>query len=392
MLEITGENRLYPALFKLHQEIHEFSKDLDDLSQLLDIQKKLIISVMEAEEEIRRTKAAGHDPSEWQYVRYNFMCLGDCLVFLYIDRFALKQTFFNVDNANAKQGGGFLSGKAGLAKELSVLMDAISHDVPAVLCDLTNVIRYGDICLLGASDPVPLEVKSSKTKDSRGKRQKKKLEVLTNFLENDRAENLRGVEGTTIRTEFSTEPESFHGLLATAFTEAKDNGSAFFEVDGCLKFLVTTEEVGSSELGKIFCGVDPSRSLINFVNQLKKNMLWGCYFPYGLSLSEPDHYAMFVRGDISIISLLDLNAFAQTFSRDGVTVEVLATDESLQCMLKFEELETDGEIPFYIVGDHMINRIWFDFLPPSWVIKNSREVMEKTVSTLTAPTVKEERK
>ncbi|KPU83609.1 hypothetical protein JI58_08310 [Marinosulfonomonas sp. PRT-SC04] len=390
MSDLHDENRLYPALFALHQEIHEFSKNLDNLTQLLDIQKKLIASVMEAEEEIRIAKAAKHDPSEWQYVRYNFLCLGDCLVFLYIDRFALKQTFFNVDNANPKQSGGFLSGKAGLAAELTVLTNAISHNVPAVLCDLTNVVRYGDICLLGANDPVPIEVKSSKNKDARGKRQKKKLETLTNFFENDQAENLRGFEGTTFRTAFLTEPKSFDKLLVTAFTEAKENGSAHFEVDGCLRFLITTtDEVGRSEMDILFDGVEPSSSLCNFVNQLKTNMLWGCYFPYALTLSEPDHYAMFVRGDISIISMLDLKAFARIFSVDGGTVDIEATEDVLQCKISFEELESDVGTPFFIVGDHMMNRMWFDFLLPSWIVQNSRDMMEKTVRFLEAQTVKE---
>ncbi len=390
MSDYNRKDILYSALFALHQEIHEFSENLNNLSHLLEIQKKLITSIMEAEEEIRLAKAEKRDPGEWQSIRYNFLCLGDCLVFLYIDRFALKQTFFNVDNGNPKQSGGFLSGKAGLAAELTALMNAISHDVPAVLCDLTNVVRYGDICLLGASDPVPLEVKSSKTKDSRGKRQRKKLETLTNFFENDQAENLRGFEGTTYRTAFLAEPKSFDGLLAGAFNEAKANGSALFEVDGCLRFLITTTDgVESSELEMLFEGVERSRSLCNFVNQLKSNMLWGCYFPYALTLSDHDHYAMFVRGEISVISMLDMDAFDRKFSVDGLKVEIQATEDDLQCKIDFEDLATDEGIPFYIVGDHMMNRIWFDFLSPSWIVQNSRDVMENNTRFLEAQLIEE---
>jgi len=178
--ELLGEfdppdsNRLYPELFSLHREIHGFSEDLDNLQRLLEIQKRLITAVLDAEREIKAAKSGDIDPKEWQYVRYNFLCLGDSLAFLYIDRFALKQMFFNVDNDNPKQGGGFLSGQTGLAGEVSLLIEAIARGVPAVLCDLTTVLRFGDVCLLGASDPVPIEVKSSKTKDARAKRQKKK--------------------------------------------------------------------------------------------------------------------------------------------------------------------------------------------------------------------------
>lgn len=392
MSDFKRKDVLYSALFALHQEIHEFSENLDNLPHLLEIQKKLITSVMAAEEEIRLAKAEKRDPGEWQSIRYNFLCLGDCLVFLYIDRFALKQTFFNVDNENPKQSGGFLSGKAGLAAELTALMNAISHDVPAVLCDLTNVVRYGDICLLGSSDPVPLEVKSSKTIDSRGKRQRKKLETLTNFFENDQAENLRGFEGTTYRTAFSAEPRSFDELLAGAFNEAKENGSALFEVDECLRFLLTTTDgVESSELKTLFEGVEPSRSLCNFVNQVKSNMLWGCYFPYALTLSDPDHYAMFVLGEISVISMLDMDAFDRKFSVDGLKVEIQATEDDLHCKIYFEDLATDKGTPFYIVGDHMMNRIWFDFLFPSWIVQNSRDAMINNIRFLEAQLIEDQR-
>jgi hypothetical protein len=41
--------------------------------------------------------------------------------------------------------------------------------VPALLVDLTNTIRHGDICLMGESDPCLIEMKASKNLDSRGK-------------------------------------------------------------------------------------------------------------------------------------------------------------------------------------------------------------------------------
>ena len=51
----------------------------------------------------------------------------------------------------------FLGGKAGLATELKCL-DISAAGIPAVLRDITNVLRYGDVCLLGASDPLLLAV------------------------------------------------------------------------------------------------------------------------------------------------------------------------------------------------------------------------------------------
>ena len=122
-----AENRLYPKLFKLHREIHGFSQDLDDFPSLMKIQRQLVEAISETELEIRGAKKAKIDPRGWQYVRYNFLCLGDCLAFLYIDRFALKQTFFDVDTVNPKQSGGFISGKVGHAAEMSLLELSLIH-------------------------------------------------------------------------------------------------------------------------------------------------------------------------------------------------------------------------------------------------------------------------
>lgn len=312
-------NRLYPELFSIHRKIHDFSGNLDNLQCLLDIQKRLISAISAAEIEIKSAKSCGNDPREWQYVRYNFLCLGDSLAFLYMDRFSLKQTFFNVDNDKPKQDSGFLSGQAGLLHEVALLNDAIENGVPAVLCDLTNVIRYGDVCLLGGSDPFPIEVKSSNTRDSRGKRQKMKLKTLQDFLQLDQATDFRGIAGTTIRTAFTSPPRSFDAVLKAAISEAASHGTSIFEVDECLKVAVISG--GSLDYDRFFSGVNPSRALVSFVNQIKTNMIWGCYFPYALTLSNPEHYEKFVRGDITIVSLLNMSAFEEKLAYDGVTLE-----------------------------------------------------------------------
>lgn len=363
------ENRLYPELFALHREIHEFSKNLDDLPSLLKIQKRIIVAISEAEKEIQDAKKVKHDPRGWQYVRYNFLCLGDCLAFLYIDRFALKQTYLDVATGNPKQSGGFISGKAGHKKEILLLENAILHNVPAVLCDITNVLRYGDICLLGASDPVPIEVKSSKTKDRRSKRQKDKLKALSDFLTEDRAQDFRGIPGTTVRTEFSDPPKLFISELQAAVEEAIGAGTKSFEVDECLKVIVIAED--DPDYDKFFGWGQSSRVLVNSVNQIKTNMLWGCYYPYPLTLSEPATFEGFVRGEVHIFTLLDMAAFEDKLASEGARLTVEANEYDIQCHIHFSDLSNDNQEAYFIIGEHMMCRIWTDFLCPSWIVQNS---------------------
>jgi len=363
------ENRLYPELFALHGEVQALAADTDNLRRLFDIQKRLLRAVVDAEEEVRSAKTAGDDPTEWQYVRYNILCLGDALAFLYIDRFALKQTYFNVDNMNPKQSGGFISGKTGFSSELAALTEAIDHGVPAVLCDLTNVVRYGDICLLGDNDPVLLEVKSSNTKDRRGRRQRRKLQTLVDFFNADRAEGLRGLEGTTVRMAFTSPPRAFDDLMRQAVAEAMTDGTAHFEVDGCLTFHVLTDSEPDHDA--FFASGTPGKGLVVSVNELKSSMAWGCYYPYALTLSNTEHFAKFVKGEVFIFALLKIDAFEANLAPQGVSLEVEADEHNIQCRINFADLGDGADVNCFIVGEHMMCRMWTDFLYPNWIVANS---------------------
>ncbi|KIC09824.1 hypothetical protein RA19_13725 [Leisingera sp. ANG-M1] len=353
---------------------------MDDFPRLLNIQRRLIKAISEAEREIRAAKLSNDDPRGWQYVRYNFLCLGDSIAFLYMDRFALKLTYFDVDTENPKQSGGFITDKVGHANEVSFLEDALSHNVPAVLCDITNVLRYGDICLLGDSDPVPIEIKSSKTTDRRGKRQKSKLKTLNSFLTSDRGDGFRGLPGTTFRTAFSVPPRSYSDQLQEAIARANSIGSSSFEVDGCLKVAVIMEE--DPDYDALFGGFGSSRVLVNAVNQIKTNKLWGCYYPFPLTLSEPMHFERFVRGEIHIFTLLDLDAFEDNLAPEGTRLSLDADENHIQCSIHFSNLFADDQEAYFIIGDHMMCRIWTDFLCPSWIVQNSVNSVTNNAETI----------
>lgn len=374
------DNRLYTELFRIHREIHGLSNNLDDLPKLLEIQKSIICAILDAESEIRCAKKLSVSPKEWQYIRYNFMCLGDCLAFLYIDRFSLKQTYFDVNTTMPKQGGGFILDKAGHKEEMFLLESAIAHNVPAVLCDITNVLRYGDICLLGGGDPVPIEVKSSKIKDRRGKRQKGKLQKLANFLESDRAHNFRGLPGTTIRTNISQPPELYTAELQSAVEKALSVGSTSFDVNECLRVIVITEENQNYE--ELFGEIKSSRVLANSVNEIKTHMQWGCYYPYALSFSNPRFYEGFVRGEIHIFTFLDIEAFEKKLSAKGVSLAVEATEHDISCLMQFPKLPNGDQGPVFIIGEHMMCRIWTDFISPSWIVNNSIASVENSIEVM----------
>lgn len=148
-----------------------------------------------AEAQGLRKETKRHESAIKRYEGQLFIwrCIADGLVYAYISTFNAKHAYFESDTFGVKPSAGFIGGKDGLRYELGMLLSAIEHKVPAVLSDITNIIRYGDVCLLGGPDPVPMEVKSRAKLNQRGKRQSAKLNLLETFLKEDVATGFRGL-------------------------------------------------------------------------------------------------------------------------------------------------------------------------------------------------------
>ncbi|MEQ8962511.1 MAG: hypothetical protein RLP02_32065, partial [Coleofasciculus sp. C2-GNP5-27] len=179
------------------------------MEPLRALQQLLIKEIVRAERKVRRSKAilktldqamaperiAGleYRIEAYRHIAYIWRCFGDAVAFLFMDKFALKQTFFNTHNLNPKQDAGFLADKEGLPREWEVMSTLLDHGVPALLTDLTNTIRHGDVCAMIGPDPQLIEVKSGQL-DSRGRRQVNSIRQIMSFFAVDEAEGLRGLE------------------------------------------------------------------------------------------------------------------------------------------------------------------------------------------------------
>ncbi len=229
---------------RAHSLLQALRIDLEDLTTLKELQKLLLHEVMRAEGKIRELKTEqravrGTEGSTvkkrpsyfekrielFRQCAFIWRCFGDAIAFLYMDRFALKQSFYSTENTNAKQDAGFIIGNEGLANELLLLDSALVHAVPALLVDLTNTIRHGDICLMGGSDPCLIEVKTSKKLNRRGKKQKRSLKKLHAFYETDMVEGFRGFP--VLRRRAAEVPElTYVDQINECIVEAQKDGHA----------------------------------------------------------------------------------------------------------------------------------------------------------------------
>jgi hypothetical protein len=275
------------------------------------------------------------------------------MAFVYLDRFALKQTFYNTENFYAKQDAGFISGKTGLALELAVLASAMKNGIPALLVDLTNSIRHGDVCLMGGSDPHLIEVKSGKRIKRSGKKQAKSIAQLHDFFETDYATGLHGAPES--HRSAHTIPERLYvEEMNECIAESYVHGYAVRAPEPGLFYVSMTD--AAPNVGTILAEIKPRRPWAFFLNETKATRSWSPYTPFVLTIKKREHLYDFIRGNLTILVMLEPDALCEHAAKKGVSATIDADNEEYP-------LRIEGDSGFRI-SNHILNRIPLEFASP----------------------------
>ena len=261
--------------------------------------------------------------------------------FLYMDKFVLKHCFYNTENFNPKQGSGFISDKIGVAHEIAFLEEALAQDIPALLVDLTNTIRYGDVCLMIGSDPRLIEVKSSKGFNNRGKRQKRALETLHSFFETDNATNFRCLSKVSWVL-FEGSELAYIDELNACIAEARKNGSGVRKPEPGPIFVAM---IDGSRLGDTLRTLEPKSPLGFALNEYKSHKSWAYYVPFTLSLEAHDDLWDFIRDDLYIFVLLEMDALCKSALDYGYEATFYRTDMNYPLRVTLPCIDEPSGIP-----------------------------------------------
>lgn len=240
----------------------------------------------------------------WLFIWKSF---GDGAACIYQSPYNLKHLFYD-HNYEVKEDAGTITGKAGFAKEWEYLEWAIREGVPAVLADLTNMIRTGDLCLLAAADPLPMEIKSSPTSGARNARQHRNLQEVLAFYENDGAENFRGISKVT-RQAVSRGP-SYEDVMNGCVTDARLNGLASATAETGLHYVAWQSRADG--VGLLDALIAPG----TLAWLLTPDFGWLPCYPFTLSLT-PDNLLSFVTGEITMCVLIDTRHLRSLFRQRG---------------------------------------------------------------------------
>jgi hypothetical protein len=383
------------TFFELHRLLRAIEANKDDLALVRQMNGVLIREILRSEANITRHKAAvkalrselktarptREDANRirrtiarteryidtYYQQRYIWKCFGDGLAYAYLDKYAVKHAFFETETYDVKRSAGMLGGKSGLAGEVACLLSALEHDVPAVLCDITNTLRYGDVCLLGALDPCPIEVKSRAGLNQRGKRQAAALKRLTDFLETDQADNFRAT-GHTRRVQVNVKELNYRDAMNACIVEASREGFASVEPEPGLAYFATYGHLPEDAFDKLREG---GPWVFLMLNEDKTSGTWAPYEPFTLSIRDADHLLDFIEGRLSLIVAFDSEALAAKIARPGWDVRF---DGDATAAIQFHHQETGALIG---VSRQFLGRIGFEFVAPSWVAESQAPQVEE---------------
>ncbi|WP_421306148.1 hypothetical protein [Aeromonas veronii] len=306
-----------------------------------------------------------------KYLLYLWRCFGDGLAFKFISKWNLKRFLYEADSEKIKQRSGNIDGKDGFDKELALLTDAIENNIPAILCDITNVIRHGDVCLLGASDPFVIEVKSSKNRNTRVERQLESIKKIHKYLDEDFG-NIGGVEGVQRFSLFSKErnhTDAFNRAIELSKSEryVKVNPEK-----GLYYIALNTDQ--ETNFDEVFYGLD--HSFIYLINQAKTEQCWDNYYPFVLSITDPANLYRFIAGDVYLFVAISTKVLQEMASNIGYALEI--SEEGLFIFSK--PINANSEPFKVVVSEHFSGRLGLELITLEWFFENEKMLLDKMVN------------
>ncbi len=300
-----------------------------------------------------------------------FKSFGDAMAFTFIDRFELKATTFRED-------AGFLINKKGSRLERKCFRAAYRMGGIAILNDLTNVLKYGDLTLVSEFRAAAyIEIKSGKRRNQRELRQRERMKKLVDFLNHDTPTDILRPGMISHRMAIAKPLEYHLKGLNQLIDRATGAPVTAEEVEQGLVYIIAYGQVPDELIGETF-GKFPLRKPVPFFfNQVKYNRLG--YYPACMVFRDTGRYIDYLAGKLQIFVLWDTAVWEEILSAQSLRLSDQAEGE-------FMAFRIDGTFkgePFAIeVGHYMINRILFEFLSPGWYLDN---ILEMGANLFNAP-------
>ena len=382
--------------------LHTIKRDTNRLDLVHELQRHLTRNIVRAELRVQRirrkcrplpfvpgqyvpkedararkavVKALRAREDELLQLLFLWRCFGDGIAFVYQSKYSLKHLYYDHQYA-VKEPAGFMTEhrrlKPGFRREYRLLCSAIKHKVPAVLADVTNVVRLGDVCALGGREPLPIEVKSSRNTNARTDRQAQQRQVLADFFANDGAEDFRGL-GPVRRFALTSQEKNHEDRINECIAEALQTGWCEVQPEPGLTYVACTTWDDAR-----FAAAAPRRSILRVVLSPTTNNLPA--YPLTLSFS-PGNCIAFMRQRVGIFISIDLAVVKQLFADAGVHATFLMNGTHAVQITKHPENLLLG---VERISELMFLRIAVEFQSLAWFVSEASQALELPPSVMTA--------
>jgi hypothetical protein len=355
------QEQVLATLMHIENSIRRHRNELREISRYVSMGREISIDKTEA----RRAKEAieWHNSriKEYQLLLITFRSIIDGLAFTYLDKWDVKQFAF-------KECSGFISGKSGLEFELKILRLVFSLGNVALLNDLTNCLRHGDVTIMAKGRGLFVEAKSGRRKDARAQRQESKLRDIVLYLNSGKSDKFHPVgshESEFIRMPTHS-PELNHmaDLNATiALARRSPDRYSLVEIEPGLHYLATY--VADPEMLSTLSGKPPGSLIISSINQLKYNGIG--YYPFSLSIYDPRDWYDFCSGKLMLVVAVETKAIEDKLSSHGILVKI--TGEWNMFPIELSGKVSGAESNNSLVGGHFFGRLFYEFLSLDWLLE-----------------------
>jgi hypothetical protein len=384
------------AFLQAAKLLEQIKTNHNNLGCLLNLQKLLIRQIVKIEAKTRRVKKARHRLksakssvgkrlnftrelkkkkaleiksllesctnrlNDYKQLLFLWRTFGDAIAGIYQSKYSLKHLFYDGEY-NPKQNAGFLSGKEGFSLEYKSLVLGIKKGIPVLLCDLTNVVRHGDVCLMGAEEPFLIELKSSKNQNARTQRQREQLRELGEFLSTDEAQNFRGGLDTK-RVAHRNAEVNYFDEINYCLTTALERGISLIKPETGLSFISFTcqmfEEQNNTINKKLEEVMNETTMLVTLTPTETSLPLQSYVLPF--SAKNGCH---FIQEEVHVLALIDIAEIKRQFEQLGVhAVALMDGVHAFQLCLDEGDLMKGASR----VSEQLFLRIACEFQSLSW--------------------------
>lgn len=294
---------------------------------------------------------------ELTHLLFLWRCCGDGIPFIYQSKYSLKHLYFDQEY-KPKETSGFITEngrlKRGFTPEYRLLTCAIQHNVPAVISDITNIVRYGDVCALGGNDPLVIEVKSSGNRNARTARQAEQRRLLAEFYANDGAPEFRGAINVC-REALKILEIGYESIANQCIAEALQSSWSTAKPEPGITYMACTK-LDEEKLDLLCRG----RTTLAVMLSAQTNHLPS--YPFTLSLT-PTNCLAFMQERFAFYVFIDMEEVKSAFARRGVYATVLMDGTSaLQITITPEDLMAG----VFRVSELLFLRIATEYLSVEW--------------------------